>query len=198
MEKKDLYKIIELVRLANTLGLNYKNDDLKQPMTDSLLSSVGSSCLSRLLEIAKTLGLNLNEITPELKEQYPSVFCDYLKMHLGGYPVKKELDSWFQQIKLLGMDLHDNREELDSFIFNELYVDLLGNLKEYKETALPHSGHLFYSFLYNCPCEELLTNAALLEIDFDQPEIKDKIYDICRQMIFEHYHNYETASNQVH
>ena len=198
MEKKDLYNIIELVRLANTLELNYKNDDLKQPMTDSLLAAVGSSCLSRLLEIAKTLGLDLNEITPELKEQYPPVFCDYLKMHLGGYAVKKELDSWFQRIKLLGMDLHDNREEFDSFIFNELYIDLLGNLKEYKETTLPHCGSLFYSFLYICPCEDILVNAALLEIDFDQPEIKDKIYDICRQMIFEHYHNYEAASNQVH
>ena len=199
MEIKDFDGIIELVGLANSLGLNYKNDDLKQPMTDSLFAAVGGSGrLSRLLEIAKTLGLNPDKIIPELKEQYPSVFCTHLKEYLGLPSVIKVFNSWFQEIKLHGIDLHGNREALDSFIFNELHVHLVENLKEYEETVLPPVDRLFSGFLYHFPYGQIKTNAALLEIDFSQSEIKDKIFDLCRQMIFKHYHDYNTSSSQVH
>ncbi len=196
MEKTDLCQIIKLVKLANNLGLNYKNDDLKQPMTNCLFASLDDSYLPQLLEIAKTLDLNLNKLIPELKEQYPSIFFTHLQKYFEGSCMKEILNSWYREIKSHKIDLHDNRDELDSFIFNELFADICGNLKEYKETTLPSIDARFHYFLYHDPYEQLLRNATLLEIDFNQPEIKDKIFDICRQMILKHYDHYDGSSSQ--
>ena len=196
MEKKDFFKIIELVKLANILGLNYKNDDLKQPMTDSLLASIDQSCLRRLLEIAKTLDLNLNKLIPELKEQYPSIFLTRLQEYLEASCIKEILKSWYQKIKSHKIDLHDNRDTLDSFIFNELFAHISKNYKENKETTLPPIDDHFHYFLYHYPYEHLINNTVLLEIDFNQPEFKDKIFDLCRQMILKDYDHYDGSSSQ--
>ena len=196
MEKKDLCQIIKLVKVANNLGVNYKNDDLKQPMTNCLLASLDDSDLPRLLEIAETLDLNLNKLIPELKEQYPSIFFTHLQRYFETSCIKEILNSWYQEIKSHEIDLHDHREALDSFIFNELFAHILGNLEEYKETTLPSINIYFHYFLYHDPYEKLKTNADLLEIDFSQPEIKDKIFDICRQMILKHYDHYDGSSSQ--
>ena len=196
MKKNDFYQIIELIQLANNLGLNYKNDDLKQPMTNCLFASFDSSCLPRLLEIAETLDLNLNKLIPELKEQYPSFFYSSLQEYLEASCTKETLISWYKKIKSHGIDLHDHREALDSFIFNELFVHILGNLKEHKETTLPSIDDTFNNHLYHHPYDQLKSNADLLEIDFNQPEIKDKIFDLSRQMILKHYDHYDGSSSQ--
>ena len=168
-----------------------------QPMTDSLFASLDDIYLCRLFEIAKTLDLNLSKITPELKEQYPTIFCTYLKEYLGHPNITIIFNSWFQEIKSRGIDLHGNRESLDSFIFNELHAPLVGNLKEYKETVLPPVDRLFSNFLNCHPYSQFKSNADLLEIDFNQSEIKGKIFDLCRQMIFKHYHDYGASFSQV-
>ena len=92
--------------------------------------------------------------------------------------------------------MHDHREALDSFIFNELFVHILGNLKEHKETTLPSIDDTFNNHLYHHPYDQLKSNADLLEIDFNQPEIKDKIFDLSRQMILKHYDHYDGSSSQ--
>ena len=196
MKKTDLCQIIKLVKLANNLGLNYKNDDLKQPMTNCLFASFDSSCLPRLLEIAETLDLNLNKLIPELKEQYPSIFFTHLQRYFETSCIKEILNSWYQEIKLHKIDLHDRREALDSFIFNELFANILGNIEEYKETTLPSIDEDFNYYLYHFPYEQLKSNANLLEIDFNQPEIKDKFFDLSRQMILKHYDHYDGSSSQ--
>lgn len=196
MEKKEFSEIIQLIKMANNLKLNYKNDDLKQPMTNWLFASLDSSYLPRLLEIAETLDLNLNKLIPELKKQYPSIFFTHLQKYFEGSCIKEILNSWYQEIKSHEIDLHDNREALDSFIFNELFAHIRGNLKEYKETTSPSIDPRFHCFLYQDPYEQFLRNATLLEIDFNQPEIKDKIFDICRQMILKHYDHYVGSSSQ--
>lgn len=196
MEKKEFSEIIQLVKMANNLKLNYKNDDLKQPMTDCLFASLDDSYLPQLLEIADTLHLNLNKLIPELKEQYPSIFYSRLQEYLETSCIKKILNSWYQEIKSHKIDLHDHREALDSFIFNELFVHILGNFKEYKETTLPFIDERFNFYLYHFPYEQLKSNANLLEIDFNQPEIKDKIFDLSRKMIFKHYDHYDGSSSQ--
>ena len=198
MQKNKRRETIELVEMAINLGLNFKSDDLKQPMTDLLFASLGYYHLDKLLEIAKILDLNLNKLTPEIKEKYLNAFCTYIKNYSKVPDIKQEFDKWCQEVKLRKIDLNDKQETLDSVIFNGLYVQLIDNLEKQKATTmLPALDNCFVNFFYYHQSEQLKENASLLEIDFNEPEIKDKIFGLCRQIISERFRDHGASSSQV-